>query len=286
MQEYLDDLGSDVVATGKTKDLFSSKSDSYLCYGKSKDVVTWGNTHSLPMSGKGEWSTRVNHNLMTVFQRSGLPVAYRGLADELTFKAELCDMFPFEVAVYGIIDAKSSFHKRHPNIPPETKLREPVAQFHLKTSGKVYHGRALPCDDPLMVIADNEVRIYASDKPIGEQEPIFMVPLEVALQIFPGFEFVSEMTSIAKRVYVTAWLAYAPVGGRLYDGKWEFGMPRRPALKGRPLIADVFDADSMRLLVNGQRADKQPIRDGGQAAYEEQVEAYKLAVRTSELLAT
>lgn len=284
MQEYVTDLGP-VVATGKTKDLFASKGDPYGCYARNKDVVTWGNTHALPMIGKGKWSTRVNHNLMThVFQRSGLPVAYRGLADKWTFRAELCDMFPFEVAVYGIVDAKSSFHKRNPNTPPEMLLQEPIVQIHLKTTGKIYQDWALPCDDPLMIVQGNEVRIYDPNKPVEEQEPIFVVPLEDAPQIFFGLEFFDEISSVAKRAYTGARFAYALVGGKLYDGKWEFGMPRRPTLARRPLMADVFDADSMRLLVYGKRADKQPIRDGGEAAAEAQVEAYQLAVKTSERL--
>ena len=282
-ERVLDDMGS-LVADGKTKTLFTSSEDPFTGYCINKDVVTWGNVHSMRMAGKGGWSTTVNHNLFEVFRRHGLPVAYLGRVGDRIFKTELCDMLSFEVVACGIVDAKSSFRKRNPEIPPETFYDVPVVQFHLKTSGKTYRGRELPEDDPLMIFTKTEVQIYLPGKPIREQKPIFVVPLEEAPYEFLGFELIDEMAALTKKGFLVARHAYEPVGGRLYDGKWEFGIARRPALAGKLLMADVFDPDAMRLLVNGQRADKQPIRNGGEAAFEAQVQAYKLAVATSELL--
>jgi phosphoribosylaminoimidazole-succinocarboxamide synthase len=219
-----------------------------------------------------------------VLQRSGLPVAYHGLADDRTYTAELCDMFPFEVVVYGIVDASSSFRKRNPHHPSETLLSEPVVHFHLKTTDKIYRGRELPCDDPVIMIEDGDVRLYAPNEPIEQQEPFVFVSMDDAFRLFPGIDRFGEMETITRNAYVASRFAFAQVGGRLYDGKFEFGIPRRPTLGNRILIADVFDADSMRLTVYGHRADKQPIRDGGEAAILKQVKAYELAVLTSERL--
>jgi phosphoribosylaminoimidazole-succinocarboxamide synthase len=281
--ERKSDLGS-VIANGKTKTIYASKTVAYRGNAVNKDIVTWGDQYSMPMPGKGEWSTTVNHNLFEVFKRANLPVAYLERVDAQTFAMELCDMFPYEVVVCGIVDEKSSFYKRNRKYAPQTYFRKPVVQTHLKTSGRRYLGWALPCDDPLLHIGAYEVGVYVPSTPIEGQTPIFAVTIEDAPKVFPGYDWLDEMSLLAQKGFIAAREAYDRLGGRLYDGKWEFGTARRPNLKQKLLMADVFDADSMRLTVYGKRADKQPIRNGGEAAYDDQVAAYKLAVETSEKL--
>ncbi len=277
------------IGGGKTQILLASTADPYVAYVQGRDVVTWKNTEAMPMEGKGVWSTRVTCNLFEILHRAGIPTAYRGRVDERTFKADLCDMFPFEVVVVGIIDPESSYLKRNPHLKPETVLPESVVQMHLKTSGQTYNGRALPCDDPLMVIKEGEsVSIYLPHKPIEQQEPIFSLSWEDALQEFPGLEQLEMIQYWARQAFREMRQRYEheSVGGKLYDCKFKFGHLRRPTPHAvRMLVlADRVDPDSMRLTVNGERADKQPIRNGGRAAAEEQRAAYMLAVRTSDFL--
>lgn len=284
MKQYAKDMG-ELCASGKTKRIYPSHSDPFVGYAFNRDAVTWGNVHSMRMPGKGRWSTTVNHNMCGLFMRSGLPVAYRDWVSDRAFRTELCDMLPFEVIAVGIVDGKSSFRKRNPEIAVGHVFENPIIQFHLKTSGQVYRDQALPVDDPLMVFGPEEVHIYLPGLPLEAQEPIFSVPLEEAPHIFPGYELIEDMRSLAGRAYLAARSALHPLGGRFFDMKLEFGRARRPALMGKLLIADVCDADSVRMTVDGLRADKQLIRDGGEAAYAAQVAAYQRAVEITNLLA-
>jgi phosphoribosylaminoimidazole-succinocarboxamide synthase len=273
-----------LIVEGKTKSLFASTKEPHVGFAVSKDVVTWKDLYSMPMPGKGVWATTVNHCLCTLFRRAGLPVAYLDQEDERTFATEICSMLPYEVVACGIVDKDSSYHKRNPGIPAETQFTEAVIQVHLKTSSRSHAGITLPCDDPLMVFEGDEVSLYLPGKPINEQEPIFTISLAGAKDVFPGIEHIPAMRTLTQKAFSVTRKAYNQVGGRLYDGKWEVGIARWGPFKGRLVIADVFDADSMRLTVNGRRADKQPIRNGGEAAFDEQVAAYLLAVETSNKL--
>ena len=277
IEAYMRDMGP-IVANGKTKGFFESKKDPFTAYAQSKDIVTWGDQYSLQMPGKGEWSTTVNHNMFEIFRKAGLPIAYLGRAGKRTFTSELCDMFPYEVVACCIVDGKSSYRKRHPELPAGTMFTEPAIQFHLKTSGRQYRGRELPCDDPLMVFGPKEVKIYLPSKPIAAQEPIFTVPNSEAPEMFPGFENIAEITLLTRHAARLVRKIFERKGGEFSDGKWEYGRARRPSLSGKTLVADVFDADSMRATVDGQRIDKQPIRNGGKEAAPEQIAAYLRAV--------
>ena len=194
-------------------------------------------------------------------------------------------MWPYEVVATGIVADNSSFSKRHPEIPLETVFDEPRVDIFLKTSGKKYGDLPLPCDDPLMLFNGNNVELYLPSKPTSEQDPILSMSWEEAFPFFPGIAYVPAMRGLSTRSYQLLEQGYASLGGRLYDKKEEYGSAVRPSLDGKLFPADCIDADSVRLVFAEGRADKQPIRNGGLPAYNEQVAAYQLAVRKSALLA-
>ncbi|MDO8407985.1 MAG: phosphoribosylaminoimidazolesuccinocarboxamide synthase [bacterium] len=258
------------IAKGKTKELFAE-----IVTVQAKDIVTWGNTHQAPMSGKAEWSTETTCNVFRLLQKHKIPVAFIERTGPDTFLAPYCDMIPLEIVGRSVIDPKSSFLKRNPGYPPEmigVPLEIPEVEFFLKTKGPVFEGIEVPDDDPLIVdplMGGVGERGFSVIHPAGKEGHAF-IPAEVFG--YPGNlpKLFDALRIMMGNLTITLRDAWARIGWTLGDLKGECGFTR----DGRLLWADVFDNDSWRLRDSlGIERSKQVVRDHFAALFRPEMSA-------------
>jgi phosphoribosylaminoimidazole-succinocarboxamide synthase len=243
------------LAEGKTKSIYPLEVAV-----PSKDVVTWGNDKQAPMPGKAAWSTMTTANMFRVLQEAGEEVAYIEQIASDTFTAPYCDMVKLEVVWRGVVEPGSSYFATHPDVPVGEPLDEPIVQFFLKSSAKVFGGIALPDDDPLVARMNDEgLWVHHPRKNVPEAEWVFIPAAVFGYEGVSGLtELKAELTARTKRIGRVARDAWARPGWRLGDFKIEFGITWADQL----LLADVLDNDSWRLQdPDGKERSKQTIRD-------------------------
>lgn len=258
MSDY--ELG-DLIAEGKTKRVFGLKrwqgittNLGDLAVIESKDDITAGDgaKHEI-MPGKGELSTATTSNVFHLLEECGLPLAWKQRIDATRFLTSRCQMLELEVVARR--EAHGSYLKRHPYVLKEHVFPRLLVEFYLKTKDQRWREHELPQNDPLMVIRDGRTHLYRPDQPLHGSQP-FLV-----LDQFPSSDNLdryAEMEPIARRAFLILEKAWQLHGRRLVDCKIEFGLDRL----GHLLLADVIDADSWRVVFNGQYEDKQLFRDG------------------------
>lgn len=244
---------------GKTKKIFTFENRPALVRVFSKDDITAGDgkRHAI-LPGKGALATTTTVNVFRFLQRRAIPTAFLEQDSSRSFVAENCTMIPLEVIGRWKVDPKSSLLKRNPDLPVGELLEKPLIEFFLKTSGKRWHNRALPCDDPYLVLQSDSAAwgVYEPNKPITPENMLFSLLLdELDLELRDVHNITNRTTDVAMALR-DMWDV---LDCDLRDFKIEYGFP---ITKERLLVADVLDNDSWRLYWDGTDISKQPFRDG------------------------
>jgi phosphoribosylaminoimidazole carboxylase/phosphoribosylaminoimidazole-succinocarboxamide synthase len=243
-----------ILAEGKTKIIRQHDTDPALVFVQSKNDITAGNTikHDV-IAGKATWANTTTCNVFNLLQQCGIPVAFKKQCDATTFEADYCEMILYEVVIRR--EAHGSFLKRHPYLEKGHYFPQLIVEFFLKTTDQEWEGTAIPVNDPLTQISDDQLNLYLPAVPLHQQKP-FMI-----LDTFPlcnQRELFQEISAIAQQTFLILEKAWQLVGGRLVDLKIEFGFNK----EGKLLLADVIDNDSWRVVYDGHYIDKQVYRDG------------------------
>jgi phosphoribosylaminoimidazole-succinocarboxamide synthase len=265
-----------LVAWGKTKSISLVNRRTHCGGLDNKDVVTWDDTYSEPMEGKGAWATTTTCNVFELLKRNAIPVAYVGRSQQKNrFYATLCTMIPVEVIIRFANVKNSSYSKRYPDVPLGP-FKAPVVEFNLKTVKKVFNGQTLDYDDPLIADISPSGLLVCNPKAPVVPEGGMVVPYTNVFQGDPLALFAS-MSELARKTGVVLRDAWAALGWTLGDFKIEFGITP----DGKLVIADVIDNDSWRILdPNGIERSKQRIRDD-KFVSEESILSYRMVAEAS-----
>lgn len=210
-----------------------------------------------PCPGKGAVATQVNHHVMSLFRRAGLPVAYQEQTGENTRIDLKGSMIPLEVVAMRQVTKPSSIRKRE-FLPEGTRFADVRVAFFLKSKGPIFNGLALPDEDPLIYYHDSGgMFVCLPGKPISEDnKPVFLDGKTVYGErgSFP-FE---ELRILITKGFLILEYAFHQLGWTLCDWKAEFAfLP-----DGRIVFADTGDPDSWRVVnEKGEHRDKQPFRE-------------------------
>ncbi len=249
-----------LVTEGKTKRIYQVKGKADLAWVISKDDITAGDgaKHDI-IPDKAKFATETTCNVFRLLKACGLPVAFEEQDSANSFIAPKCEMLPYEVVARR--EAHGSYLKRNPHFSKGQLFPQLIVEFFLKTKNRIWKGKPLICDDPLLIYTDgaSQIPLFDPAKPIQGQEPFLVLS---ASEIFGRAEegkLFPEMARIARRAFLVLEKAWQLEGGTLVDFKVEFGFDSQ----GRLLLADVIDNDSWRVIENGSYIDKQVYRDGG-----------------------
>ncbi len=221
------------------------------------------------IAGKAEISTRTTVNVFELLKFCGFPVAYREQDSPTSFIALELDMILLEVVTRGL--AWGSYLKRNPKVKEGTPFETACVEFFLKTKGRTWPGSKgsyeLPCDDPFMQITDEGVYLYRPDLPCTNGCYFLRLNLLETFPIVGTRELLPVIAATNQAVYEVleyAWELVGELAGvdiTFPDMKIEYGFDEH----GQLWIGDVIDAESCRLLVNGEHASKEGFRKGASA---------------------
>ena len=259
-----------LVTEGKTKRIHRIAGNPDLVTVMSKDDITAGDgaKHDV-IPGKGRLATATTCNVFRLLKACGLPVAFEEQDSALSFVAPGCTMLPYEVVTRR--EAHGSYLKRNPHFAKGQLFPRLIVEFFLKTKDKIWKGKPLICDDPLMNYAEggSDIRLFNPAKPMHGQEPFLVLAASDVFSRPDEWKIFPEMERIARQAFLALEKSWQLAGGTLVDLKVEFGFDT----KGRLLLADVIDNDSWRVLEDGAYIDKQVYRDGG--ALDDVAEKYR-----------
>ena len=261
-----------LLAGGKTKRVFENPQDKNQVYVVSGDDITAGDgaKHDV-IATKGALSTRTTTNVFGLLKRCGIPVAFDRQVAPNVFLAPACQMLPYEVVVRR--EGYGSSLKRRPYLKKGHIFPKLVVEFFLKTKGRKWKQYDLPCDDPLMVVLENDmIALYEPSKPFDGSDPFLLLHSEEVHSVESEETLYPEMAAIAVRAFLALEKAWQQQGGKLVDFKVEFGIDSSERL----LLADVIDSDSWRVIIDGKHVDKQAYREG--AALDEVLEKFRLGM--------
>ncbi len=249
---------------GKTKCIYATQaaagegSGEALVIVRSKDDLTAGDgkRHDV-VAGKASIANQTTVNLFSLLAKSDLPLAFISGRDETSFLAYQTKMLPYEVVVRR--EAHGSHCRRFPHLPQGTRFSTLLVQFYLKTSNRQWAGQPLPCDDPLIQLEADDSTQPGRMSLYLPSEPASSARAFTTLSLLNPLTVLEEMAAIAARAFLVLEKAWQTHQVRLADYKVEFGYTS----SGRLVLSDVIDADSGRLVENGQYLDKQVYRDGG-----------------------
>ncbi|MFA6190044.1 MAG: phosphoribosylaminoimidazolesuccinocarboxamide synthase [Candidatus Staskawiczbacteria bacterium] len=251
-----------IIAEGKTKRIHKVLGRPGLVIVESKDDITAGDgeKHDV-IKNKAELSTATTCNVFSLLRHCGLPVAFEDQLNPKEFLAPALDMIQLEVV--GRRVATGSYLQRNPHVPNGTVFPRLVTEFYLKTHGCEFNGHKFPkstpgksYDDPYMKIVGEEVWLYNAHIPLATQEPFLKLPL---IEIFPknnGEEVMARMAALNTLAFLIIEKAWKILGYDMLDWKIEFGW-----YNDTLCIGDVIDADSWRVMKDGQKLSKQAYRD-------------------------
>jgi phosphoribosylaminoimidazole carboxylase/phosphoribosylaminoimidazole-succinocarboxamide synthase len=260
-------------AEGKTKKIFEAIGNPPMVIVVSKDDITAGDgaKHDI-IKDKGKLANQTTCNVFRLLKECGIPVAFHRQIDPIPaaapesfvygFEAMGCAMLPYEVVIRR--EAHGSYLKRAPHLVKGHVFPRLVLEFFLKTSGMMWKGHPLECDDPYMIHnpATKRISLYNPKQPDLAQNPattFLELPEEKVFRRNDEAKLIGEMGAIARRVFLILEKAWQLQGQKLVDLKVEFGIGSH----GELLLADVIDNDSWRVVDgSGGYIDKQVYRDG------------------------
>jgi len=262
---------------GKTKRIWNVLASPDMVVVESKDDITAGDgeKHDI-IRNKAELSTTTTCNMFSLLKQCGLPVAFEKQLSQTEFLAPGLDMIPLEVVARRV--ATGSYLQRNPHVPNGTVFPKLVTEFYLKTHGCEFNGHKFPesipgksCDDPYMKIVGKDVLLYNAHIPLATQEPFLKIPLN---EIFPqgdGPEVMKIMAELNTHAFLIIEKAWKIIGYDLLDWKIEFGWRNGEGYANTLCIGDVIDADSWRVMKDGQKLSKQAYRDNEGLTVMEQI---------------
>jgi phosphoribosylaminoimidazole-succinocarboxamide synthase len=215
-----------LLAEGKTKQIYADPEDSTRVYMVNKDQITAGDgARRNELVGKSRWSTITTANVFRFLNEAGIPTHFIQQINDQTLLVKRCTMLPIEQVQRRI--ATGSYLKRHPEISEGTRFAPVLVETFLK-------------DD-----ANHDPQIWEQD---------------IIARGLANHAEIAFMTEQGRRVFEALESAWASIGVTLVDLKIEFG--RDP--DGKLLVADVIDNDSWRLWPGGDKTrmlDKQVYRN-------------------------
>ncbi|MGE5541208.1 MAG: phosphoribosylaminoimidazolesuccinocarboxamide synthase [Bacillota bacterium] len=262
------------IPEGKTKRIepYDHPFEPRRCRPRNKDDTTAGDgaRHDV-IAGKAAISTRTTVNIFRLLKACGFPIAFDGeetdrSGDETSFIAYELDMIMLEVVTRGL--AYGSYLERNPHAKKGDPFETPLVEFFLKTKGRLWPVPkgviSLRCDDPLMEIVNDGVYLHHAHETFVRGGHFTRLTLDEAFPVPGTRELLPVMASINAAIYHTLRYAFLLVGGAeglditFPDMKIEYGFDSLRRL----WVGDVIDAESCRLLVNGEHASKQGFREG------------------------
>ncbi len=255
----IESLSGSLLNEGKTKKIFSIPERPGMVKVFSKDDITAGDgkRHDV-VPGKGAVSNKTTCGVFRFLRECGLSVAFQEQISDTEFVADHAKMIPIEVVWRR--RAVGSELERLPFLPKLHVFPHSVVELHLKTSGKRWNDHELPADDPLMQVGgDGMVGLYHPHQPLHGAKPFMTIPLDNIVKGSFGLLIIDNLTMLARKAFLALERAYCLQGFELIDGKLEVGINH----DGRLVIADVIDAESIRLMRDGKNFDKQLYRDEG-----------------------
>lgn len=258
-----------IIATGKTKRVERMARDHdprYVRLTNTDDTTAGDGARHELITGKAELSTRTNTNIALLLKACGFSLAFREQDSPTSFIAHELDMIHVEVVSRGL--AWGSHLERNTKAV-QGDVFDPVrTEFFLKTKGKQWPGRKgvyeLDCDDPYMVITDTDVFLHHAHKPFTRGTHFLRLSPEEAFPLRGTRELLPVIAATNRAIYETLRFAWSLVGELedvdivFPDMKVEYGFDSL----GRLEVGDVIDAESCRLLVNGEHASKEGFRQG------------------------
>lgn len=268
-------MAEDAKIEGKTKIIFPDPDVPGEGDVHQKEDITAGDgvKHDI-LPGKGELANETTCNVFELLAAKGVPLAFIERRGD-HFRTKLCEMIPVEVVVRN--KGVGSYCARHPDFAEGTAFDSPVVEFFYKTTDRDFFGVALPCDDPLMIFADDgaTITLHHPKREVEPDAPLLRVSQE-QMSMADRRRLYAQLQccrKLALRMNKELKEAFAFVGGEFIDVKFEFGVLSDGTIVG----ADVVDCDSWRTLYRGVQLSKQGYRDGDDL---EQVgKIYKLAAR-------
>ena len=252
-------------AEGKTKIVYETDSPYYDDI-KSKDDITAGDgkKHDI-LPGKGAWSNTTTCNIFRLLMQCGIPVAFYDQTSTTSFAAKKGLMISLEVVARR--EGWGSYLQRNPNLKKGHLFPKLVFELDLKTSGKKWNGRKIPCDDPMIVFSEKTAQLFDPHSPLWTQTPFMEIPLE---QFYSEIASKSELAKIeeyTRRVFLVLEKSWQLLDHRLLDFKLEFMRCKNTEGEPEIRVADVIDSDSWRKKnLAGEETSKQIYRDGGPLA--------------------
>jgi phosphoribosylaminoimidazole-succinocarboxamide synthase len=215
-----------LLAEGKTKQIYAYPGDDTLAYMVNKDQITAGDGERRnELVGKSRWSTITTANVFHLLNEANIPTHFVKQINDQTLLVKRCTMLPIEQVQRRI--ATGSYLKRNPEVSEGTRFEPVLVETFLK-------------DD-----ANHDPQIWEKD---------------IIERGLANAEEIAYMAEQGRRVFETLERAWAGVDVTLVDLKIEFGRNAQ----GNLMVADVIDNDSWRLWPGGDKTrmlDKQVYRN-------------------------
>jgi phosphoribosylaminoimidazole-succinocarboxamide synthase len=226
-QSTMQDLKfGNLLAEGKTKEIYAHPSNDRLAYMVNKDQITAGDgIRRNSLVGKSRWSTATTANIFSLLNKHKIATHFVQQVDDVTLLVTRCKMLPIEQVQRRL--ATGSYLKRHPEVTEGTRFEPVLVETFLK-------------DD-----ARHDPQIWQTD----------IIQMGLATT-----EEIDWMAEEGRRVFEALEDAWAKLTITLVDLKIEFGRDGN----GKLLVADVIDNDSWRLWPTGDKSrmlDKQIYRN-------------------------
>ena len=262
------------VAEGKTKRIWAVAGHPDLVIVESKNDITAHDDPKLTrqFGTKAQLATATTCRVFELLQACGIPTTYIWQLSPTEFLAHRSQMVQLEIV--GRRFAVGSYLKRFPHLTPVDptqphRFRELRFELFLKTTGCVWEGQKIACDDPWIV---NPYAIdweLAHPKPKSEAERATAFPRVHSQRVMGdcklGVEGIEHV--LLRPLFLVLEKAWAMLGLTFIDIKIEIDTEGR--------VSDVLDSDAWRLWFNGRALDKQVFRDLGEAGLDECAENYE-----------
>ncbi len=247
-------MEGNLIAEGKTKIIREITGTGEVII-ENKDTITAGDGSRRDIiPGKGTWSTQITSNCFSLLEKSGIETHFVERVADKVFHAKKAEMIPIEIVLRRYAYQGSSYIKRHPAVAAHTRFRDLTFEMFAKDDAN--HDPILDYD---FHSNGGSVNRYLPNTPMRSDTLIDCTPLAVSrFAISPDIFW--DLERIGRKTFDVLEAAWAEQGVVLADMKTEFGF-----VAGKLVVADVIDADSMRLWPEGDPArmvDKQLYREG------------------------
>jgi phosphoribosylaminoimidazole-succinocarboxamide synthase len=276
-----------LINEGKTKCVFDILENPNYVLVEQKHDITYGDGkfHAV-IPPKGAYANEITFNHFKAFEDCGIETSLvRWISSTETLFQKLV------MAAYEWVarrEAHGSELKRKKHLKKGHYYRKVVVQTFLKTTGRKWRGRDLPCDDPLIIFSGDmkTAELWLPDVPIDEQEEAFMViddfPFADGIlrtpdgrEIVIDFDWRQQLEDQTRKAFLVLEKLWQPLGRKVVDFKIEFGVNN----DGKIVIGDSLAGDELRMIANGEYQDKQLLRDGGEV--EVVLEKYRIMAELS-----